>query len=128
MLQRRGNLWSILGVNTINDAFEPWVYDLYQSLPKKDSIYTVRAIRAGRSSPAFELNDEAQIKLTGAEFDILVLLQELRNPDDPYSSAKQELGFRAERFAPLLEETEEEEVGELIGVGTEKESWMPKAA
>ena len=114
-------------VACINDVFEPWVFDLYKSLPKKDDIYTVRAIRAGRSSPEFSVNDDAEIKLTGAEFDLLVLLQELRNPDDPYSAVKQELGFRAERFAPLLEETKEEEAGELIGVGTERESWMPKA-
>lgn len=104
----------------INDDFEPWVYDLYRALPKKDQIYTVRAIGMGRSNPQFIVNDDAQIKITGAEFDFLILLKELLNPDDPHSSVKQELGFRAERFAPLQEDEEEEEVGELAGAGADK--------
>ena len=112
----------------INDQFEPWVYDLYQSLPKKDRTYTVRAMSSGRSNPKFSVNDDAQIQLTGAEFDILLLLNELHNPDDPHSSVKQELGFRSERFAPLETDSEEEEEGELIGVGTGKEEWLPEPA
>jgi hypothetical protein len=110
----------------INDEFEPWVYDLYRSLPKKDKVYTIRAISAGRSNPTFAVNDEAQIQLTGAEFDIRVLLKELNNPDDPHSSVKQELGFRSERFAPLQEDSEEEEERELVGAGAGKESWEPE--
>lgn len=112
----------------INDEFEPWVYDLYRSLPKKDHIYTVRSVRAGRSNPQFALNDDADIKLTGAEFDILILVEELINPDDPHSSLKQELGFRAERFAPLLEETEEMEEHELAGTGAGRQPWEPQTA
>jgi hypothetical protein len=104
-------------VACIDDKFEPWVYDLYRALPRKDKIYTVRALRSGRSNPQFVVNDDAEIKLTGAEFDILVLLDELINPDDPHSSMKQELGFRAERFAPLLSESEEVEVYESVGTG-----------
>ena len=104
----------------INDNFEPWVYDLYCALPKKNQIYTVRAVGVGRSNPQFIVNDDAQIKITGAEFDFLILLKELLNPDDPHSSVKQELGFRAERFAPLQEDEEEEEVGELAGAGADK--------
>jgi hypothetical protein len=105
-------------VACIDDKFEPWVYDLYRALPKKDKIYTVRALRVGRSNPKFTINDDAEVKLSGAEFDILVLLQELNNPDDPHSSVKQELGFRSERFAPLQEETTEEK--ESASVGTER--------
>ncbi len=112
----------------IDDRFEPWVFDLYKSLPKKDEVYTVRALRAGRSNPQFTVNEDAEIKLTGAEFDLLLLLQELNNPDDPHSSVKQELGFRSERFAPLLEQTEEEEEEALVGVGQGKESWEPEPA
>ncbi len=108
-------------VACIDDKFEPWVFDLYRALPKKDQIYTIRAIRAGRSNPTFAVNDDAKITLTGADFDILVLLEELLNPDDPHSSVKQELGFRAERFAPLLDETIEEEEHELVGAGTGRE-------
>ncbi|MBK8090444.1 MAG: hypothetical protein IPK32_00190 [Verrucomicrobiaceae bacterium] len=88
----------------IDDEFAPWVYDLYRMLPKKDTTYTVRAVGVGRSNPKFEVNDDAEIKMTDAEFDMLILLEELRNPEDPHSSVKQELGFRAERFAPLLDE------------------------
>jgi len=83
-------------------------------LPKKDHTYTVRAISVGRSNPKFEVNDDAELKMTDAEFDMLLLLEELRNPEDPHSSVKQELGFRAERFAPMLEEDHE----------VEEEAWV----
>ncbi|HRH95658.1 MAG TPA: hypothetical protein PLB55_06965 [Prosthecobacter sp.] len=112
----------------IDDQFDPWVFDLYKSLPKKDQIYTVRALRAGRSNPKFTVTDDAEIKLADAQFDLLLLLKELHNPDDPHSSVKQELGFRSERFAPLLEQTEEEEEAELIGVGHGEKSWEPEPA
>lgn len=108
----------------VNDDFEPWVYDLYRALPKKDQVYTIRAVSVGRSKPQFRVDDEAQLRITAAEFDLLVLLKELVNPDDPHSSVKQELGFRADRFAPLQEDEVEEDAHELIGVGTEKESWQ----
>ena len=109
----------------INDEFEPWVYDLYRALPKKGRTYTVRAVGVGRSNPQFTVNEDAEIKLTGAEFDLLILLKELLNPDDPHSNVKQELGFRSERFAPLEEETEEEEEFELVGTGKAQE-WEPQ--
>jgi hypothetical protein len=83
---------------------------------------------AGRSNPKFSVNEDAKIQLTDAEFDILLLLKELHNPDDPHSSVKQELGFRSERFAPLETDSEEEEESELIGVGTGKEDWLPEPA
>jgi hypothetical protein len=98
----------------IDDEFAPWVYDLYRALPKKDLTYTVRSISVGRSNPKFEVNDDAELKMTDAEFDMLLLLEELRNPEDPHSSVKQELGFRAERFAPMLEEDHE----------VEEEAWV----
>ncbi len=107
----------------INDDFEPWVFDLYKSLPKKNKVYTVRAVSVGRSNPKFAVNDDAEIKLVGAEFDVMILLKELNNPDDPHSSAKQELGFRAERFAPLEEDEIEEEEKELVGVGVGTKNW-----
>ncbi|MCW0218259.1 MAG: hypothetical protein OJI67_08035 [Prosthecobacter sp.] len=109
----------------INDQFEPWVYDLYTALPKKGRTYTIRAISVGRSNPKFSVNDDAELKLTDAEFDILVLLKELQNSEDPHSSVKQELGFRSERFAPLEEDEEEieDEAEELIGAGAATKSW-----
>jgi len=89
-----------------NDSFEPWVYDIFKQLPKKNNIYTIRGMSSGRTNPKFALDDDANLKMTGAEFEILVLLHELKNPDDPYSCVKQELGFRHDRFAPLVD-TEE---------------------
>ncbi len=111
----------------INDDFEPWVYDLYKSLPKKDHVYTVRSIGMGRSNPDFVIDDEANLQLRGAEFDFLLLLKELMNPDDPHSSVKQELGFRADRFAPLLDETEEEEEEEMVLIGAARKAPEPAA-
>lgn len=110
----------------INDDFEPWVYDLYRSLPKKGKIYTIRAVGVGRANPQFTVDDDANIVLKGAEFDVLILLNELLNPDDPHSSIKQELGFRSVRFAPLqtTEVEEEAEEYELAGIGKEKEHWQ----
>lgn len=100
----------------IDDKFDPWVYDLFRALPRKDAVYTVRAMRAGRSNPKFALNDDAELQMVDAEFDILLLLKELQNPDDPHSSVKQELGFRSERFAPLQTEEKEDEVWTDSGV------------
>ena len=93
----------------INDEFAPWVYDLYRALPKKDHTYTIRSVAIGRSNPKFEVNDDAEIKMTDADYDVLVLLEELINPEDPHSSVRQELGFRGERFAPMLSEDVEDE-------------------
>lgn len=104
----------------IDDSFEPWVYDDYRALPKKNSIYTVRTVKPGRSNPTFEVDADANLKMTGADYDILVLLEELINPDDPHSSIKQELGFRAERFAPLQEDENEAEETELVGFGADE--------
>ena len=49
-------------------------------------------------------------------------------PFDAPRGVKQELGFRSERFAPLLEQTEEEEEAELIGVGHGEKTWEPEPA
>ena len=101
----------------VDDQFDPWVYDLYKALPKKGDVYTIRTVSVARSKPVFAFDDDAQIKLAGCEFDVMVLLQELRNPDDPHSSVKQELGFRAERFAEMLEESEEWKDSVEVGNG-----------
>ncbi len=107
----------------VDDRFDPWVYDLYTQLPRRNQIYTVRAMGVGRSNPRFSLSEDAKLTISGADFDILLLLMELSNPDDPHSSVKQELGFRAERFAPLQEDLEEEEAVELVGFGKESSDW-----
>ncbi|MEM1442873.1 MAG: hypothetical protein AAGF67_11065 [Verrucomicrobiota bacterium] len=104
----------------IDDSFEPWVYDLFKALPKKDSVYTVRSVKPGRSNPQFLVDEDANLSIGAAEYDILLLLEELVNPDDPHSTIQQELGFRAERFAPLEEDLEEMEEVALIGIEEEK--------
>jgi hypothetical protein len=107
----------------IDDRFDPWVYDLYKSLPRKNGIYTVRALGVGRSNPTFAIDDDAKLQITGADFDLLLLLEELDNPDDPHSSIQQELGFRAERFAPLEEDLAEREEVAFVGFGEETKAW-----
>ena len=106
----------------INDDFAPWVFDLYKNLPKKDATYTIREIRLGRSSPTFKVDeDSCDLKIVGAKFDDLLLLEELTNPNDPHSSVPQELGFKGERFAPLLGSSQEEEEVVLVGAGAGKQ-------
>ena len=86
----------------INDDFPELTYELFERLPKKDSVYTVRATYIGRGN------------LTRAESgqkegEIGVLLEEIRNPRDPAlkSGLDGELGFNSERFAPLQEDEAE---------------------
>lgn len=107
----------------VDDAFDPWVYDLYQALPRKNDIYTVRALGIGRSNPQFALDEDAQLRVLGADPDLLVLLEELHNPDDPHSTIQQELGFRAERFSPLEEDLAEAEAEAFVGFGQEVKLW-----
>lgn len=107
----------------IDDRFDPWVYDLYTSLPRRNGTYTVRALGVGRSNPQFALDAEARLHVTGADPDLLILLEELHNPDDPHSTIRQELGFRAERFAPLEEDLAENEEVAYVGFGEEMKTW-----
>ena len=89
-------------VACINDDFSATVRHIYKQLPRKDEIYTVREVSIGRSSVTSAAGGANDISY-------LVLLEELRNPDDPYmhEGAGQEMGFRSDRFAPL-EEIEDE--------------------
>lgn len=85
-------------VACINDDFSPTIRHLYQQLPVKDEIYTVRDVRIGRASVTSTAGGDNEISY-------LVLLEELHNPNDPYmhESAGEEMGFRSDRFAPLEE-------------------------
>lgn len=96
----------------INDTFSPAIRALYQQLPTKDRIYTVREVFLGRE----------KIVKGGDSATVGLLLEELKNPPDPFHQGEQELGFSSERFAPLNElPAEEEEVEEVVGVG----AWAP---
>lgn len=99
----------------VDDQFTGVSRLLYVQLPKKGSVYTVRAVYIGRS----------RLRTGGGEGEgeIGVLLEELQNPRDP--TLKQgldgELGFKAERFAPFEAESDsdaaEERQEEVLVVG-----------
>jgi hypothetical protein len=92
----------------INDTFTPSIRALYQQLPVKDNIYTIREVFLGRE----------KIVKGGDTATVGLLLVEIKNPKDPFHQGDQELGFTSERFAPLQEvPAEEEAVEEVAAVG-----------
>lgn len=101
----------------INDTFEPFHRALYQELPIKGKIYTVRESSLGRLKTG--------VANPGTSFRLL--LEELHNDLDPYmeESIAEELGFRSDRFAPLteIEEAEEEKMVSAIGVEMENRAF-----
>jgi hypothetical protein len=82
----------------INDTFNEFVRAVYKQLPEKGKTYTVREVFLGRE----------RIVKGGDSATVGLLLQELVNPPDPFHAGKEELGFSAERFAPLEELPPEE--------------------
>ncbi len=96
----------------VNDTFTPTIRALYQQLPVKHDVYTIREVFLGRE----------KIVRGGETATVGLLLEELKNPPDPFHQGNQELGFSSERFAPLeelpAEEVEAEEVAHAGG-------WMP---
>src|SRR5471032_2885791 len=96
----------------INDTFPEIIRALYQELPVKDDIYTIREVFLGRE----------KIVRGGDTATVGLLLEELKNPPDPFHQGEQELGFSSERFAPL-EELPDEKVAEeeVLHAG----GWMP---
>ncbi|HTB80074.1 MAG TPA: hypothetical protein VK717_04225 [Opitutaceae bacterium] len=92
----------------INDTFSPFIRGLYKQLPVKGDTYTIREVFLGRE----------KIVKGGETATVGLLLEELKNPPDPFHEGKQELGFTSERFAPLEELPEEEsEVEEAAAIG-----------
>src|SRR5471032_454440 len=90
----------------VNDTFTPSVRALYQQLPVKLDVYTIREVFLGRE----------KIVKGGDSATVGLLLEELHNPPDPFHKGEQELGFSSERFAPLEELPAEEEEEETAGV------------
>lgn len=94
----------------VNDTFDPMHRAIYKALPTKDEIYTIRDCTIGRT------------RTGGSDKGVsyLVYLVELVNGPDPYmhDANAEELGFRSDRFAPLVdvEESAEAEIEELIPV------------
>jgi hypothetical protein len=96
----------------INDSFNEFIRSIYTQLPVKGITYTIREVFLGREK-VVKGGDSATVGL---------LLEELRNPPDPFHAGQQELGFTSERFAPLEElpdeaAEEKETVGAGIGFG-----------
>lgn len=101
-----------------NDTFPALIRALYKQLPVKGDTYTIREVFLGREK-VVKGGDTATVGL---------LLEELKNPPDPFHQGKQELGFSSERFAPLDElppEEAEEEAFEVIGAGAKQEKYLP---
>lgn len=88
----------------INDEFPPAASRLFQQLPRKDVVYTVRAVYLGRGS--YTRAESGQ-----RDGEIGLLLEEIVNPRDPAlrKGLNGELGFNSERFAPLEHSTDESE-------------------
>jgi hypothetical protein len=96
----------------VNDTFSPAVRALYQQLPVKHDVYTIREVFLGRE----------KIVRGGDTATVGLLLEELKNPPDPFHQGQQELGFSSERFAPLNELPDEKvEAEEVVHTG----GWMP---
>lgn len=101
----------------INDTFSPTVRALYQQLPVKDTIYTVREVFLGRE----------KIVRGGDTATVGLLLEELTNPMDPFHQGEQELGFSSERFAPLNTLPDEEVAAEAEEAASVPD-WAPAPA
>ena len=92
----------------VNDTFSEFVRHLYEQLPVKGEIYTIREMFLGRE----------KIVKGGESATVGLLLEELHNPPDPFHQGKQELGFSSERFAPLNELPDEKaEAEEELALG-----------
>jgi hypothetical protein len=92
----------------VNATFPPIILALYKQLPVKGDVYTIREVFLGRE----------KIVRGGDSATVGLLLEELKNPPDPFHQGKQELGFSSERFAPLEElPAEEAEEEEAISIG-----------
>ena len=98
----------------INDEFTQFIRAIYKALPVKGETYTIREVFLGRER-VVKGGDSATVGL---------LLEELKNPPDPFHAGQQELGFSSERFAPLEEvPAEEEEEAEVEAIGGFAPAW-----
>lgn len=76
-----------------DDSFAKPLLKLLCEVPIKGKIYTIRAIQPGRAI-AFPLAKTSPVIPS-------ILLEELINPPDPRNKYGAEIGFRADRFAPV---------------------------
>jgi hypothetical protein len=102
----------------VDDVFPGWALRSYAQLPVKGTVYTVRALAPGRGKP-LHIVDGKPVKNGASDEapEIYLLVEELHNPPDPFCQGR-ELGFKAERFAPMQEaenEGTEEKVEQYAG-------------
>ncbi|MDI1250330.1 MAG: hypothetical protein PSV13_15815 [Lacunisphaera sp.] len=91
----------------VDDVFPAWALQTYTALPVKGVTYTVRSMSPGRGKPLHIVDGKPVKNGAGdAHPEIHLLVEELHNPPDPFCAGT-ELGFKAERFAPM-EEAENE--------------------
>ena len=89
----------------IDDDFDPEVVAAYHYLPTRNEVYVIRDVGIGRTHPTSP-NSAISYKVT---------LVGMVNPPDPSRpSDPEELGFRSDRFAPLLEQDVEESIEAVI--------------
>ncbi|HYP17952.1 MAG TPA: hypothetical protein VEQ65_12140, partial [Opitutus sp.] len=62
----------------INDTFTPVILALYKQLPVKGDVYTIREVFLGRE----------KIVRGGDSATVGLLLEELKNPPDPFHQGK----------------------------------------
>jgi hypothetical protein len=87
----------------VDDVFPAWARAAYTALPVKGVTYTVRSMSPGRGKPLHIVDGKPVKNGAGdAHPEIHLLVEELRNPPDPFCAGT-ELGFKAERFAPMQE-------------------------
>ena len=96
----------------VNDTFTASIRALYQKLRVKHDVYTIREVFLGRE----------KIVRGGETATVGLLLEELKNPPDPFHQGNQELGFSSERFAPLEELPDEVVAEEAVA---HSGGWMP---
>ncbi len=93
----------------IDDSFPREVQLVYRQLPKKDSVYTVRAVYIGRGKMLNAGHMKGLNNKPGdSDGEIGILLEELKNPADAFNVHRQELGFNAERFRTMETVSEHE--------------------
>jgi hypothetical protein len=97
-------------VACVDDVFPEWAKKAYTALPVKGEVYTVREMSPGRGVPLV-IKDGKIVPNGGGDQspEIHLLLVELTNPPDPFCAGR-ELGFKAERFAPIEFAVSESEV------------------
>ena len=88
----------------INDEFPNWAKAMYNALPVKDKIYTVRDVMPG-VNPKFVGKNPDGSNVFAGDPEIAITLEEIVNPIDPKSGY--EYAYKSDRFAHLSDPIKE---------------------